>query len=215
MAKALILGSTGLIGSLLLEKILADDYFDEVFIWLRRPTELKHEKLKAEVIDFNKLPSIKADIIFSCLGTTLKNTPDPAEYRYIEVGIPVNTAKNILNNRLKQFHYISSLGASPGGSSTYLKNKGDAEKQLESLGIPSLYIYRPSIISGDRKESRFMEKLFGSFMNFIKPILQGSIKKYRTIKAETIAEAMLQNAKNAHIGTYILESDKIQALGEV
>lgn len=213
MAKALVLGSTGLVGGLLLQKILADDYFGEVTVWVRKDPGLTHPKLKVVVTDFKDLPETGADVVFSCLGTTRKKTPDAALYHFIEVTIPVNTAKLLLNKGLQQFHYISSLGTAVTSRGAYLQNKWAAESGLNALGIPALYLYRPSLIFGERKESRLLEDTFNALFSLFTPLLTGKLKKYRRISAETIAEALVRNAKSAVPGMHILESDKIQETG--
>jgi len=213
MAKALILGSTGLTGRLVLKKILADDHFTEVTIWVRKNPGLTDPKLKVIVTDFKELPESAADVVFSCLGTTRKKTPDPEVYRFIEVSIPVNTAKSLLPESLQQFHYISSLGTSAGSRGSYLQNKWAAESGLTALNIPALYLYRPSLIFGGRKEPRLAEDIFNTLMILLNPLLTGKLKKYRRISAETIAEAMVRNAKNPVPGTHITESDRIQETG--
>lgn len=213
MAKALILGSTGLTGRLVLEKVLADDHFTEVTVWVRRDPGLTHPKLKVLLTDFRDLPETSAEIVFSCLGTTRKKTPDPAAYRFIEVSIPVNTAKLLLSNGLRQFHYISSIGTAAESPGAYLQNKWAAESGLSALNIPALYLYRPSLIFGARKETRFAEAISNGLFRLFSPLLTGKLKKYRRISAETIAEAMVRNAKNPVSGTHILESDRIQETG--
>lgn len=213
MAKALILGSTGLTGRLVLEKVLADDHFTEVTVWVRRDTGLSHPKLKVVLTDFKDLPETSAEIVFSCLGTTLKKTPDPSAYRFIEVSVPVNTAKSLLDGGLRQFHYISSIGTTARSRGSYLQNKWAAESGLSALDIPTLYIYRPSLIFGERKEARFAEDISNSLFRLLNPLLRGKLRKYRRISANTIAEAMIRNARNPLSGTHIIESDRIQEKG--
>lgn len=213
MAKALILGSTGLTGRLVLEKVLADNYFTEVTVWVRKDPGLTHPKLKVVLTDFKDLPETSAEVVFSCLGTTRKKTPDPEAYRFIEVAIPVNTAKSLRNNGLRQFHYISSIGTGAGSRGAYLRNKWAAESGLSALDIPALYLYRPSLIFGDRKETRFAEDISNGLFRLLNPLLTGKLKKYRRISARTIAQAMVRNAKNPAPGTHVIESDKIRETG--
>ncbi|MCD8538478.1 MAG: NAD(P)H-binding protein [Leadbetterella sp.] len=208
--KALILGSTGLVGSHVLQKTLADDAFQEVTVWVRRNPGFTHPKLKVVVTGFQDLPDAEADVVFSCLGTTRKKTPDHNLYHFIEVTLPVSTAGLLQKKGLQQFHYISSIGTTRNSRGAYLKNKWAAESGLEALGIPSLYLYRPSLIFGERKETRFLEDISNSLFSLIHPFLS---KKYRRIAAETIAEAMIRNAKSALPGTHILESDRIREAG--
>lgn len=212
MATALILGSTGLTGSFVLQKILTDDDFTEVIVLVRKPLGIKHPKLTELVTDFKSLPELRADVVFSCLGTTKKKTPDVVAYRFIEVGIPVSVAKT--TKGLQQFHYISAIGVGPKSVNTYTKNKWDAETELNNLNIPSVYHYRPSLIFGDRKEKRLAEDLSNAVFSLINPFFVGGLRKYRRIHAETIAEAMIRTSKKPQLGNHLIESDKIQEIVE-
>lgn len=213
MATALILGSTGLTGSLLLEKLLTDNYFTEITAVGRKPLDISNAKLKVVVTDFKDIAKlgVKADIVFSCLGTTKSKTPNPEQYRFIEVGIPLEMAKH--TEGIQQFHYISSIGTSEGSKAVYLQNKWDAEIGLRNQNINSLYLYRPSLIFGERKETRILEGISGVLMGVFSVFLVGKLKKYRKIKAATIAQAMINVAKSPSLGTHVLESDEIEVLG--
>jgi uncharacterized protein YbjT (DUF2867 family) len=211
MAVALILGSTGLTGKYVLQKTLADDFFTEVIVLVRRPLELTHPKLKVMLTDFSSIPPLRADVVFSCLGTTKKKTPDTKMYRFIEVGIPVEVAKNTIG--LQQFHYISAIGVGPNAINSYTRNKWEAETQISALGIPSVYHYRPSLIFGDRDEKRLAEDISNVVFRWIEPLFAGGLRKYKRIRAETIAKAMIRNSKAPKPGNHVLESDQIQELG--
>ncbi len=211
MAIALILGSTGLTGAYVLEKALADNFFTEVIALVRKPLDFQHSKLKVIVTDFSTFPSLSADIVFSCLGTTQKKTPNPEVYRFIEVGIPVEIAQSVKG--LQQFHYISAIGVSANGVNAYIKNKWAAETQLNNIGIPAVYHYRPSLIYGNRKEKRLAEDISNAIFSMIGALFIGKLRKYRRIHAETIAEAMIRTSKKPSLGNHVLESDLIQEVG--
>ncbi len=213
MATVLILGSTGLTGSLLLEKLLTDNYFTEITAVGRKPLDISNDRLKVIVTDFTDIAKLglKADIVFSCLGTTKSKTPNPEQYRFIEVGIPIEVAK--CTGGIQQFHYISSIGTSEGSKAAYLQNKWEAEAGLRNQNISSLYLYRPSLIFGERKETRILEGISGVLMGVFSVFLVSKLKKYRKIKAATIAQAMVNVSKSPSFGTHVLESDEIEALG--
>lgn len=210
MKTALVLGASGLVGSHVLQKLLADHSYTKVTAWVRSPLPFTHPKLHVQQVDFQNLPQIQVDEIFSCLGTTKRKTPDLKLYRQIEVDIPVAAAKKAQG--LQQLHYISSIGTSAGAKGYYLKFKWEAESALSALGIPSVFIYRPSLIYGERKDTRILENISSFIFTLIDPLLVGKAKKYRRIAGEQIAEAMCRVAQNAEVGNYILESDRIQAL---
>ncbi|WP_413534003.1 NAD-dependent epimerase/dehydratase family protein [Empedobacter brevis] len=197
MKTALILGSTGLIGSLLLEKLLNHPEYSTIVSVVRKPQNMNHPKVVEVITDFNSEPNLddvkQIDSIFSCLGTTRKKTPDLEAYHKIEVDIPVHFAQLGVDKGLTKFHYISSVGANADSSNFYLKTKGEAEQKLQNIGIKHLYLYRPSLLTGHRGEFRFVEKMSEKIAPFINLFLQGSLSKYKSIDAEKVAESLLIN----------------------
>lgn len=214
MYTAIIAGSTGLIGSHLLTCLLENDHIVQVTVLLRKDTDMLHPKLKKLVVDFDKLGTyhneLKADIVYSCLGTTRRKTPDKRQYFKIEHDYPVELARMAMQNGATQFHYISSMGAHPERGNFYTKNKGMAEESLSATGIQSIYFYRPSLLLGERKEGRILEKVSEFFLTIFKPLMTGSLKKYRAIQATDVAKAMLYNSLNPSPGLHTYLSDAIQ-----
>lgn len=194
---ALIVGSTGLIGSLLLEKLLNDPNYSKVITIVRKPQQLNHPKIMEIVTDFNSeinLDDVESiDSIFSCLGTTRKRTPDLHAYRKIEIDIPVQFAQLGNKKGLTKFHYISSVGANATTSNFYLKMKGEAEKALQQENVKQLHLYRPSLLTGDRPENRTIENMSAKFFALINVFLRGNLSKYKSIAAEKVAQALLEN----------------------
>ena len=212
MKKALIFGSSGLVGSNLVKIILQNEKYDHIKLFVRSETENKSKKLEIIKTDFNNLEkhkdSIVGDDCFFCIGTTRKNTPDKNEYIRTEYNIPVEIGKIAKSNSVNNFIYVSSLGANPNASGLYLKNKGQAEQDLINLNFPRLAIIRPSILLGNRKENRIGEKIGIFVMKLLLPLFLGKLKKYKPIKVENVAKAMVNIAQNDYQKT-IFESDQL------
>lgn len=214
--KAIIAGSTGLIGSKLLQILLRESFYDEVLILVRKKIDLDHKKLTQLVVNFDQLDSyadaLTGHALFSCLGTTNAKTPDKTVYRHIDHDYPVHLAQLALKNGIGQYHLVSSIGADTGSSFFYTKTKGETEVDIRQLGLTGLYIYRPSMLTGNRQEKRSMEKALIAFYKIIDPLLFGSWKKYRSIAGETVAMAMYKQSTKNNTGTFIYESDQIKQL---
>ncbi len=214
--KAVLAGATGLIGSELLKILLAEPDYSEVLVVARKSTGVSHSKLSELIIDFDKLDdhanAISGHAIFSCLGTTLNKTPDKNLYRKIDHDYPVKLAQLAAQNGVEQYHLVSSIGANSNASNYYTRFKGETEEDVKASGVKSVHIYQPSLITGDRKEFRLMEKILVGLSVVINPLLVGSLKKYRSIAAKTIAQAMFnQSIKNSE-GIFVYPSDKIKEL---
>jgi uncharacterized protein YbjT (DUF2867 family) len=211
--KAIILGSTGLIGSCLLEQILNDEFFTKVDIWLRKAISLQHPKLKESLIDFDNidaLPSSTADIVFCCLGTTIKKAKTKEAFRKVDHDYVLAAAKYAEMAGAKQFFVVSSIGAKATSKNFYLRTKGEMEEAVAKCNIPAIFILRPSILYGKRKEFRFGEAIGKFMMHLWDPFLFGGLKKYRGIYGHRVAKAMLKLAKDEVKGVHLLESDQIR-----
>lgn len=212
MKTAIILGATGLTGSLLLEKLLKDSTFEKVKLFSRSSSEKDSPKIEEHLIDMFQLEkhsdAFKADVVFCCIGTTKAKTPDKETYKKIDYGIPVKAAKLAKKNGIKTFIAISALGADPNSSVFYNKTKGEMQRDVLSQNIEKTYVLQPSLIAGDRNESRFGENVAGFFMNIFGFLIP---KKYKMIKAETIAEAMRVLEKKGY-SEEIITSEKLKEI---
>jgi uncharacterized protein YbjT (DUF2867 family) len=214
--KAIIAGASGLIGSNLLNILLQHPDYDDVLILVREPLPIVHKKLTQLKIDFDQLnnysKSISGHALFCCLGSTRKKTPDLTVYRKIDHDYPLQLAQIAHQNGIEQYHLVSAIGANASGANFYTKMKGETEDDIKKAGIPAVHIYQPSILTGDRKEKRLMERVFISIMKIINPLLIGGLKKYRSIAAATVAMAMFKQSLTNEEGIFVYPSDKIKQL---
>ena len=214
--KAIIAGSSGLIGSNLLDILLQEAFYDEVLILVRKELAIQHPKLSQLVIDFDQLETyanqLTGHAIFCCLGTTRHKTPDRAIYRKIDHDYPLILAQLAHKNGVEQYHLVSSVGANAASSTFYIKTKGETEADIQQVNFPALHIYRPSLLTGNRTEKRVEEKIVTGLFKIIDPLLFGGLKKYRSIKAKTVAAAMYKQSIKTNTGLFIYESDKIKQL---
>lgn len=196
--RATVIGATGLIGSHLLELLLADDNFDSVRILLRRPFDLTHPKLEKKLVDFSDMENFRlaledSDVIFCAIGTTQKKVKgDKSAYRKVDFDIAVNSAQLGKLCGCETFVLVSAVGANSQSNNFYLKLKGETEEAVKATGIKSIHIVRPSLLLGDRKEFRLGEKM----AQWMMPVFSFLIpKKYRPIHAKKVAEMMINAAK--------------------
>jgi uncharacterized protein YbjT (DUF2867 family) len=218
MAKtAIILGATGLTGRILLECLLDDSRYQSIKLFSRSSCNIVHSKLEEHLVDLFELEKVKdlfvADEVFCCIGTTKAKTPDETLYLKIDYGIPVTVAKLCTQNGIDKFIVISALGANAESNIFYNKTKGRMEEDVLKEQIKHCYILQPSLISGDRAELRFGEKLAKYIFKVLNPFLVGSLKKYRSIHPKTIVNSMVWLANNNYQSGRI-PSNKIQEISE-
>jgi len=210
---AVILGATGLTGNILVNKLLRDDRYSKIKIFTRKPLRLENPNVTEILCDLLDVDSYKenffGDEVFCCIGTTTKKTHDKELYKKIDFGIPVRSSILCKKNGIETFIVISSMGANADSSIFYNRTKGEMEDAVVEQNIKNTYILRPSIIGGNRNESRFAEKIGISIFKLLNPLFVGALRKYRIINAETIANAMIELANNG-FDKHIILSDEIQ-----
>jgi uncharacterized protein YbjT (DUF2867 family) len=214
--KVLIIGATGLVGGHIIQQLLQSDEYSEVIILARKKIDHDHPKLKQIVFDFENIESTKiiADDLYCAMGTTLSKAGSKDAQYHIDLEIPFNIAKIAQSNGIKGFYLVSSLGADATSGNFYLKTKGELEQKIKALNFETFVSFRPSMLLGDRQESRLGESIGKVLVKIIEPILFGNLKKYAGIEASTVAKAMLNIANSGKKGTLFIESDTIKSLAK-
>ena len=213
MKSALLAGSSGLTGKYCLNILLKSDVYEKVIIPVRKNMDMENEKLFQIIVNYDRISDykneMKADDIFCCLGTTIKKAGSKEEFYKVDFKYVYDLALVCKNNGAKTFSLISSVGADKNSGNFYLKIKGDIEDAIIKLGYDTTNIFRPSILAGERNEFRPREKAGLIFMKLLAPLLQGTLKKYRAIDAETVAEVMVKAAQLKNKPVNIFPSDMI------
>ena len=215
---AIILGATGLTGSIVLDKLLKDNRYKTIKLFSRKKIEGLPSKVIQHTGNLLELDRFKtdfvADEVYCCIGTTAKKTPNKTIYKAIDFGIPVAAAKLSKENKINTFLVVSALGANIASSIFYNKTKGEMEQAVLSEKIEKTYILQPSIIGGNRKEQRIGEKIGLVLFKIFQPLFFGKLKKYKITEAESIAQTMI-NLANSTSRKKIITSQSIQLLAKV
>jgi uncharacterized protein YbjT (DUF2867 family) len=202
---ALILGASGLTGSQLLKLLLDSADFDHVRALVRKPLGISHPKLEEIIVDFRNMNQYqqsigKGDVIFSCIGTTLKNVKGNKQlYKEIDFDIPVNAARFGIEAGYKQFVLVSAHLANAQSMVFYNRLKGETEDIIQTFPFESIHIFRPSFLIGERKERRWLEMTFGKLMIWLSPLLPDASKP---IEVNMVAKAMISAVSENKKGIY-------------
>jgi uncharacterized protein YbjT (DUF2867 family) len=206
---ALIAGSTGLTGSYLLEKLLTSDNYSKVVSLVRKPHPLRHPRLEQIVFDFDNPAEehIKADHIYCSLGTTIKKAGSKAAFRKVDLEYPLSLARIAYRNGASRFSVITSMGSNPRSAFFYNQVKGELEEELKKIPFEGLYIFRPSLLVGNRKEYRMGENAAKWIMKAVDFLLPANL---RSIHVSKVAEAKLFAMQHASNGVHIISSGHMQ-----
>jgi uncharacterized protein YbjT (DUF2867 family) len=206
---ALLAGATGLIGSALLPLLLASERYAKVMVVGRRPVPVQHPKLTQVITDLGELESERlrliADDVYCCLGTTMRQAGSKEAFYEVDFLYVVKLAAVTAANFAAQFLVVSSLGADAESLFYYNKVKGEMEAAVRQAPFRAIHIFRPSLLLGDRAKPRLGERLGGLLLKLVSPLLRGNWQKYRAIKGEAVARAMLRAAEDDGGGVRVHE----------
>lgn len=203
---AVVLGATGLIGSYLVEQLLADDAFSKVRVLVRKPISIEHPKLEVCITDFSNYDIYRknigtGDCIFSCIGTTNANVKgDKLLYRSIDFDIPVNAARFGKEAGFTQFLLVSAIGADARSRFFYTRLKGEVEEMIAGYNFKSFHVFRPSFLKGRKTNERTGETILTTLFRIFSYIIPS---KYKAINGATVAKAMMNAAKQGKAGVSV------------
>lgn len=199
---AIVVGASGFTGRYLVKQLCESKEYAAVSVIVRRDFSYKHAKLDIQVKDFDKLEENDLDIaddLFCCLGTTMKKAKSKENFERVDLEYPLRIASLAKKRGVPNFHIISAVGSSKKSLFFYSQVKGRLEEGLIKMELPHLFIYRPSLLTGDRGEFRLAERLSEGIFQLLNPLFIGPFKKFRSIEGKQLAFAMfhysLHNAK--------------------
>jgi len=208
---AIVAGASGLVGSRLVVVLLADPNYDTVHALVRRPLEIAHAKLREHPVNYGHLAEIAlpvADDVFCCLGTTIRVAGSQEAFREVDYVYPLAVARAAQWKGAKQFLFVSAMGADARSSVFYSRVKGELEAAIAALGYRAAIAFRPSLLSGERREQRLGERVA---LMVLQPLRSVVPRKYRPVADEAVARAMVAYAKRGLAGFHVVPSDAIQA----
>jgi uncharacterized protein YbjT (DUF2867 family) len=213
MKTAIVIGATGLVGSLVTQKLLEDNRYEKVKVFVRRSLHLKHPKLEEHLINFDKIEIwkeyITGDELYSALGTTIKKAGSKDVQYNIDFTYQYEVAKAASQNGVEKYLLVSSAGANYKSKNFYLRMKGKLDEKVQLLTFKQIFIFRPSILAGERGELRLGEVLGIKIAGIVTKIIP-VLKKYRPIEASQVAEAMIESAnQNLSVKIKIFNPEEI------
>ena len=194
--KAIIVGATGATGKDLLHLIINDDFFERIDIFVRRQPDVSSKKLQTHIIDFDKPQTwkhfVQGNVLFSCLGTTLKAAGSKEAQWKIDFDYQYNFAKAARENGVPHYVLVSSGMASSKSKIFYTRMKGELEDAINALQFPKLTIFNPPIL--ERKNSDRAAEVLG--LKMIKLLNKaGILASQKPLPTEHLAQAMIITAK--------------------
>jgi uncharacterized protein YbjT (DUF2867 family) len=208
---ALLTGASGLVGGHCLRLLLAEPAYGRVIALGRRALPLQHPKLEQKLVDFAHIADLvpRADDVYCCLGTTIKKAGSQAAFRRVDHDYVVALAQAAKQAGARRFLLVSALGANPRSRIFYSRVKGEVERDMSAVPFTAVHIFRPSLLLGERTESRPLERLAFAVLKALTPLLVGPLRPYRPIAAQTVARAMIRAALSDATGARVHQYDEM------
>lgn len=205
--RVLLAGATGLVGTQMLQQLLADPRCSGVVAPTRRPLALTDARLLNPVHDFAALPLDadwwNVDAAICALGSTMKQAGSREAFRQIDYGYPLLIAQAVKRYGCEVFALNSAVGANPRSLFFYNQVKGELERDLGALQFTSLTLVRPGLIGGQRNERRPGEQLASVVLGALAPVLP---RGWRINPATHIADVLVQAALQPQPGVQVVGS---------
>src|SRR5919204_4386517 len=192
-SSVLLVGATGLVGRECVRQFAAHPAFERVVAVVRRPlpSDLRLPKVQEHIVEFDHLAEhaelFRVTHVLSALGTTLRQAGSKVRFRQVDYDYALAVARLGAEHGARHFLLVSSLGASSASRIFYSRVKGELEDAVLRLPYRSITIVRPSLLVGERFESRLGEEI-GKRLAFLMP------RKYKPVEGAVVAAALLRVA---------------------
>lgn len=212
---AVIAGATGLVGSLVLQRLIENPQFSKVISISRRSTGLQSSKLKEILIsDLSEIQSrakdLQGDAYFCCLGTTIKDAGSQAQFEKVDFLAVVDFAKVAKSHQAKSFQIVSAAGANSRSLVFYNRVKGKAEEALRDLGFQKLVIFQPGLLMGERKAFRRGEKIMISVFRKLDVVIPEKLGRNIMTETDILADHMIHSSLESGSGTFVISPREIR-----
>ena len=204
------IGATGLVGRLVLARLLDSPDVTRVVAPTRRPLDIQHPALMNPVVDFEALPDDAdwwaVDAVICTLGTTMADAGSKRAFRRVDHDYPLMVARLARDAGANTYALNSAMGANARSLIFYNKVKGELEDALAGLGYPSLALVRPGLIDGERSHKRPGEGRALAVSRLLRPLLP---MRVRPSRAERIADALMHAALHPRPGIHRIEASAL------
>lgn len=213
---ALLLGYSGATGSALLTELVKSDKVNQIICLGRKAPAYDHHKVTWIASDLTQLTHhldafASVSRVYCCLGTTMAKAGSKEAFRKVDYNMVVDAGIVAAQAGIASFSVVSAIGADSKSMFYYNRVKGEMENALQQAGLKRLSIYQPGLIVAQRSEHRTGESAAIKLYPLIEWLLPS---KYRSIKAETIARAMLLNSIKSDEGNEVLQNGDMEVLSK-
>ncbi|WP_430934164.1 NAD-dependent epimerase/dehydratase family protein [Saccharicrinis sp. 156] len=196
--KAIITGSTGMLGKGVLLECIDDPTVERVLLINRKHVDISHPKVK-EVIhkDFRDFTLIKEQLVgydacFHCMGVS---SAGMREEKFTEITYSMSKALATVLYSINPnmvFNYVSGSGTDSAekSSTMWARVKGKTENMILNMGFKDAYMFRPGAILPERG-TKSKTKLYNTLYMITRPLFPLMKRMKSVTTTSRIGRAMI------------------------
>jgi uncharacterized protein YbjT (DUF2867 family) len=213
--EAILVGASGLIGKHV-SSLLINNKTNQIQL-NRKSLEVVSEAVEEVIVDLKDENSFRgflnADCIYITTGTRLTlmqlvhiKNKDRLSFLEVDFEMPLRIARAAYEKGVKKIALVSAIGANKKSNNFYLKTKGMLEEEILNVGFDKVVIARPGHLLGKRDLPTAKEvKIYELIFKIASPLMVSVLRKYRNIKAESVANSLISSVNEMRNGCVILE----------
>lgn len=213
-----MLGATGAVGSHAVRTLVTLPQTERLTLLGRRPllgvTEPFVHQHSIDIFDPSSyqelLPGHRTAICTLGVGQPSKVSKD--DFLRIDKLAVLDFASGCKEAGVRHFELLASVGVDAKSPSFYLRTKGELINELEALSFKRLSIFEPSMILTPTNRYGFAQGVTLRLWPLLKPVLLGSLRKYRGVSVELLGKAIAVNSLSDKTGAEALQWDDFVAL---
>jgi uncharacterized protein YbjT (DUF2867 family) len=215
MTTVLVAGATGLTGRAIVEVLRRTPGISAVRAVVRQRGALHGvEEVELPAGGFTALeasdaPLLAADVYVCALGTTRKKAGSREAFRAVDEVAILAFARLCAARGGRAFGLVSSSGANPRSPILYSRVKGEVDAAVQALAIPRVVIARPSLLIGDRAESRPSEAAAVAAWRALSPWMPRVIARQLGTPVQALAEHLVAELMVTAPGRRVIEAGQI------
>jgi len=213
-----MMGATGAVGGEAVKTLIQMPQLNRLTLLGRRPVEnLNSSAIEQHKIDVAKPESYQSiltghETAICTLGVGQPSKVSKETFLKIDKLAVVDFAKSCKNAGVRHFELLSSVGINAKSSNFFLRSKGELVEELKALDFERLSIFQPSMILTPTNRYGFGQAVTLAVWPLLKPLLFGSMKKYRGVKVETLGAAFAKNLLRENKGLEYLSWEDFESI---
>lgn len=199
--KAIVIGGTGAVGSVVVHSLAQDPSVSEVRCLVRRKPETnpipgKISYFIVDLFDSNSYTEhiARCDAAFIMLGVGQPSQVSKEELLRTDFQAPLAFAKVCREKNVSSISVLTAVLASAESGVDYLRIKGELESNIEAMKFRGTFFYQPSMLMTKTNRYDWKQGLLLKIYPILDHLLLGPLKIYRSISVEELGRCMAKVA---------------------